>query len=268
VKVQSNGAPKAGVTVRWQTSDGSLTQDSSLTNAAGVASMHWTLGTESKVMNVTASVADAYGSPVTFRANAVPGPAFAVSRIPGDGSTLAVNQRIRLIAQVTDRYSNRVEGQTVIWQVQSGPVAFATIGGATDPSGESVAIVVPSGTQGAAVVRATLPGSTASVDFNLTITPRSWDVTLSTSPLQFISRQNGSSHPAVDTIPAGETMRWTLTTYNYDEHSLVSVGNPSFVGGDFPYAARSSVSVTFTTPGTYQYTDFFYPGATGFVVVQ
>ena len=41
------------------------------------------------------------------------------------------------------------------------------------------------------------------------------------------------------------------------------------IAGDFPYYANpSTVSVTFTTPGTYHYADPYFPSVTGIVVVQ
>ena len=84
----------------------------------------------------------------------------------------------------------------------------------------------------------------------------------------FVSQQNGTS-PAVDTIRAGETMEWIQTPFDYDQHRVVSVGDPSFQDTrDFPYANPSIVSVTFAVPGTYHYTDFYYPLATGIIVVR
>jgi plastocyanin len=145
----------------------------------------------------------------------------------------------------------------------SGPINFVTIGGATDVSGLSKAVVTPSGTEGAAIVRASLPGVAAG-DFSLTVGPPEWDVTLRGV---FISAQNGSRSPAVDTIPAGKTMKWTLV-FDYDYHRLVSVGTPSFSGGEFTNANPSTVSVEFTTPGTYHYADFYQPVHTGIIVVQ
>ena len=86
---------------------------------------------------------------------------------------------------------------------------------------------------------------------------------MSTTP----SRENGSS-PAVDTIPAGRTIVWTLE-FDYDLHGVAPVGDPTFQGGgDFPYANPSTISVTFSAPGTYHYADPYNPNATGVVVVR
>ena len=110
-------------------------------------------------------------------------------------------------------------------------------------------------------------------DFAFTISPPAYDVLLHTpgaltnGPFAFISSQNHTTSPAVDTIPAGRTMTWTLE-FDYDQHGVASVGQPAFEGGDFPYTAVPTISVTFTTPGTYHYADPYWPGTTGIVVVQ
>ncbi len=172
-----------------------------------------------------------------------------------------------LVAIVTDLYGNQVEGQAVSWTVKRGPIAFVTMEGTTDALGMISAIVEPNGATGDAVVIAALPGVAESAHFALTISPRAYDVVLHTwwNP-EFVSAQNGKG-PAVDTIPVGATMTWTLE-FDYGLHAVQSVGTPSFAGGDFPYANPSTVNVTFVNPGTYAYHDPYQPTATGVVVVR
>jgi hypothetical protein len=155
----------------------------------------------------------------------------------------------------------------VAWTIESGPVRFVEpAGGPTNARGISSAWLRPIGTEGHAVVRAALTGTAASVEFNLTVGPPQCLVRLSSS--KFLSLQNGTQNPAVDTIPAGATVTWQLD-FDYDLHRVVSVGVPSFPSpGDFPYAADPEVSVTFNVPGTYHYTDFYNSAVTGIVVVQ
>jgi plastocyanin len=269
-QVRSDGAPKAGVTVFWRPFAGSVSPTESITDSDGFAVTAWTLGTAAGVTATDARIAGAQPASVAFRATALGGPAVAIDTVSGDGQTLPANRTFSsLIAVVTDQYGNGVKGESVTWTVESGPVAFRTMGGTTDAGGRSAAIVEPSGTVGAAVVRAALPGGAPSVDFTLTIGPPEWAVALNTNgSYAFVSAQNNSSSPAVDTIPAGRTMKWTLEPFDYDQHGVVSVGSPSFERVDFPYGNPSTVSVTFTTPGTYHYADPYYPGVTGIVVVQ
>jgi hypothetical protein len=82
VKVQSDGASKAGVTVTWDASAGSIAPASSLTDYAGVAATTWTLGTDAGLMVVSATVDGAEG-PVTFSATALAATAAAVPASSG-----------------------------------------------------------------------------------------------------------------------------------------------------------------------------------------
>ena|SRR3989441_7112617 len=87
--------------------------------------------------------------------------------------------------------------------------------------------------------------------------------------IQFVSGHNGSHNPAVDTIAVGGTVTWTWGANSgaYGGHSVQSVGSQSFASS----AVQSSgtYSLTFTTPGTYQYDCAVHGSAmTGTVVVR
>jgi hypothetical protein len=272
VKVQAGGLPGVGVTVSWtmDLQDGSVTPASSITDAAGIATATWTLGDLAGARVAYANVTGAQGSPVTFHATALPGPVAGIQKVGSDGQIIPVNLDgyWALTAVATDQYGNGVAGQAVTWTVVSGPVAVLPSAGTTDEEGQCMVVLALNGTQGAAVVRAALAGG-RSVDFAITVGPPEWEVVLRAppGPPSFVSSQNGS-HPAVDTLSVGQTMKWTLQWMDYSPHSVVSVGSPSFQGGDFPAADPSTVRVTFTAPGTYHYADSFYPAATGIIVVQ
>jgi hypothetical protein len=276
VQVRSDGAPKEGVTVHWSSLAGRLAPTESTTDSDGYAATRWTLDTVAGVYLAAVKLGGAQVSSVSFVARALAGPAVAIDTAGGSGQTRPVNHGAfdPVIASVTDRYGNAVPGQTVTWTVESGPVAFLSSDEATDAQGRSASVLTPSGTTGAAVVRAALPAGGASTDFALTIAPPTFEVVLSTpglltdGPFKFVSMQNGSRSPAVDTIPAGRTLIWTLQ-FDYNAHGVAAVGTPTFQGGDFPYYAYpSTVSVTFTTPGTYHYADPYFPSVTGIVVVR
>ncbi|HSR90029.1 MAG TPA: hypothetical protein VLK88_01885 [Gemmatimonadales bacterium] len=198
----------------------------------------------------------------------------AIVMTEGDGQTQAVNRPTfsKLVVAVTDQDGRRVTGQTVTWTVESGPVAFVTVRGVTDGLGLSTAIVRPRSIQGAAVVRAALAGRGMAVNFGLTVGPPA-DLVVILSPIgrtpAFVSQLNHTSRPAVDTVLVGQTLKWVLSPFDYDYHTVTSVGSPSFVGGrDFPYANPSTIRVTFTAPGTYRYADSYNPSITGVVHVQ
>ena len=192
----------------------------------------------------------------------------------GDGEVQAVNRPTfpTLVAAVTDQNGRGVPGQTVTWTVERGPVSFVTVRGVTDGLGLSTAVVRPGSVQGAAIVRAALASHGVAVTFGLTVGPPV-DLVVILSPIgrtpAFVSQLNHTSRPAVDTILVGQTLKWVLSPFDYDYHSVTSVGSPSFVGGrDFPYANPSTIRVTFTAPGTYRYADSYNPSIRGIVHVQ
>lgn len=268
VKVDSADVPKAGVTVKWHTTAGSVTPTASVSDGDGFAFAEWTLDTVAGSVGADATIVGAQPADIHFTARALAGPAATIETYNGNGQTFPVNHPALLVAVVKDHYGNAVGGQAVTWTIRSGPVAFLTMGGATGPEGLSASSLAPTGALGNAAVRVALPATGASADFTLSIEEATFDVVLHTTsgPFSFISSQNGSN-PAVDTIPVGRRMTWTLE-FDYDRHDVASVGTPSFAGGEFPYADPSTVSVLFTAPGTYHYADRYNPGTTGIVVVK
>jgi plastocyanin len=269
VQVTSEGAFKAGMIVHWHPTSGSMSPGTSTTDAEGIAVAVWMLGTVAGSGKVEVTVDDAPFPGTFFTAQALPGPVAALAVFGDAAVTLPLNHVLghSLAARVEDRYGNGIPGQAVTWTVQQGPIDLVEIDGNSDSDGVSTAEIDSTGETGEAVVRAAVAGSGQSAEFAVTITAATFDVSLAANGAHsFVSAQNGSS-PAVDTIPAGRTVTWILA-FDYDPHAIESVGLPSFVGRTFPYAYPSLVTVTFTTPGTYHYTDPNVPGSAGTLVVQ
>lgn len=85
----------------------------------------------------------------------------------------------------------------------------------------------------------------------------------------FQSGHNGSTNPAVDTIPAGTMVTWTWTNTGSTAHSVHSEGTTSFASSTILSGSGKTYSVTFTTPGTYQYDCAVHGQAmSGRIVVQ
>ncbi len=262
--------PRPGTAVVWHTEAGALTPATSVTDADGIATTTWTLDSLAGDRQATAALQAFVGS-TTFHATAVAGPAASL-RKGGDGQVVPVNARFSfdLSAAVIDQYGNSAAGQ-VTWSVDHGPITIIEGVGVIpiDGSGASTAHVRPTGTQGGGALRAAVVGGGPSATFAVTVGPPAFNVVLRNQV--FISRQNNSSRPAVDTIPAGQTVVWFLDPFDYDLHSVGSVGTPSFTTtAEFGFFSDfSTVSVTFGTPGTYHYVDADNPqGSTGIIVVQ
>jgi hypothetical protein len=269
VQVRSEGVLKSGALVHWNAQAGSVSPAASTTDADGIAVAEWTLGTVPGNETVSVAVEGAPSYVTVFTARVVPGPAAAITVVGDAAPTFPANHVSgqAMVALVGDRYGNGIPGQEVTWTVRQGPVGLVSIDGITDSDGRSTAELEPTGAEGDAVVRAAADGTGLSADFAITISPSTIDVRLSALGAHpFVSVQNGSS-PAVDTIPVGRGVTWILD-FDYDQHSIESVGSPSFVGGTFPYAIPCLVTVTFATPGTYHYTDPHLPGSAGTLVVQ
>jgi plastocyanin len=84
----------------------------------------------------------------------------------------------------------------------------------------------------------------------------------------FRSDRNGSSNPAVDTVPAGTTVTWKWGSTGTTPHTVQSKSTPGFVSSAELVGFGSTVNVTFPTAGTFQYDCALHPGMTGRIVVQ
>ena len=74
---------------------------------------------------------------------------------------------------------------------------------------------------------------------------------------------------AVDTVPAGTMVTWTWSNTGSTSHSVESEGTTSFASSDILTGSGMTYSVTFTTPGTYEYDCAVHGQAmSGTIVVQ
>jgi len=152
---------------------GSTAVASSITNASGIASSGWTIGTVAGAGNqsATATAAGLAGSPVTFTASATAGAASALAIVSGNNQSATVGGPLgsALVASVKDAYGNPVSGVSVNWAAASGggSVSAATV--ATLANGTSSVFRTLGPTVGAQTTTASAAGTTpASVTFNAT----------------------------------------------------------------------------------------------------
>jgi plastocyanin len=93
--------------------------------------------------------------------------------------------------------------------------------------------------------------------------------TVTVGNIFFQSGHNGTSNPAIDTIPAGTAVTWTWMNTGSTPHSVESEGTPSFASSENLTGSGETYSVTFDTPGTYEYDCAVHGAAmTGRIVVQ
>lgn len=93
--------------------------------------------------------------------------------------------------------------------------------------------------------------------------------TVTVGNILFRSGHNGTTNPAQDTVPAGQTVTWTWTGTGATPHSVLSQGSPSFPSSATLTGSGMTSTNTFTTPGTYRYDCAVHGSAmSGTIVVQ
>lgn len=265
VLVTEDGAPKAGVAVSWSSlSGGNVSPATSLTDASGIAATRWTLSQTSGTQGVSATLPNATGSPVTFLAVANAGAAASLSKVIGDSQYGFPSFQVRIppTVKVVDQFGNGVSTQ-VNWSAPDSAALLADTVTASNAAGFASTIVTAGNLRGWATIRATapaLPG--ASQDFALLVTPTV--VAVYAGNEFFENRANNTRNPAVDSIPLGGVVSWSLVAGG---HSVHSVGTPSFTSSGL-LSASSPYRIVFTEPGTYQYDCGVHgPSMTGVIIV-
>jgi hypothetical protein len=169
------GNVKSGVTVNWAAvaGSGSTAVASSVTNASGIASTGWTIGTVAGIgsQSATATSAGLTGSPLTFTASATAGAASALAIVSGDNQSAIAGGALgsALVASVKDAFGNPVAGVNVNWAAATGggSVSQATV--ATAANGNSSVFRTLGPTVGPQTTTASAAGTTpATVTFNST----------------------------------------------------------------------------------------------------
>jgi plastocyanin len=272
VVVIENNAPSAGTSVTWSTTaGGTLDPSTAVTDADGIASTSWTLGTAAGSQSVQASLAGATGSPVTFSATAQPAEPSNLSKTSGDEQNGVINTALAqpLQAKVTDQFNNGIAGVDVEWSASNATLSATSV--PTNASGISQVTATLGGTEGPASITASSEGLTGSpVTFNATATPVPVVPTTATvrvANIEFSSAHNTTVNPAVDTVAVGGTVTWNWVNTMGTQHSVQSTGSPSFTSSGVQ--ATGSYQFTFNTAGTYSYDCAVHGTAmTGRVVVR
>lgn len=168
----------------------------------------------------------------------------------GDNQSLPTNGQLAapLSVKVLDQNGSGVSGITVDWSVLSGTVSL--VGGATSVTGGTgvaTKTVTGGATLGAASVRAsTTSVAGTNVDFTLTLFP----AVVRVGDNFFRSLRNNSEDASVDTVQAGQQVRWTVT--GNANHTVESTGTPTFTSSG-TLGQGSVYTITFANAGTYTF---------------
>lgn len=265
VRVTEGGTPKAGVTVAFAAAGTGAAVDpaSATTDADGLASTAWTLPHSAGNATATAAVTSASGSPVTFTATATAGTAAQMAASAGNNQTATVSEELPVPFQVTvkDQFGNPVAGTSVAWAVTAGGGSIAPPTTTSSAAGVASATLTLGPAAGANTATATSTGLTGSpVTFTATgeVVPATSEVDVG----------NDFFQPASIQVSPGTTVTWTWNA-GAGSHSVQSLGSPSFMSSTIMSGGGSSYSVTFNTPGTYQYDCAVHGTAmSGTVIVQ
>jgi hypothetical protein len=120
-----DGVP--GAVVRFSASHGgSFAPDSAVTDAAGIARSHWTLGTTAGAQS--AAVSSPGTTPLALGILAVPGQAVTVG-VSAASSRVIRNKRVQFTVRALDRYGNQVVSPALEWSSSDPDIATVSAGG-------------------------------------------------------------------------------------------------------------------------------------------
>jgi plastocyanin len=246
VVVMEDGSPAANAPVTWSTTsaDGALSPTSGATDANGITSSSWTLGTLSGSQTAEATLSGASGSPVTFTATAAPDAAATLSDAGGNGQVGAIGSQLadQVQAKVADQFGNGVPGVVVGWTATGATVSAANL--PSDAAGISRVNVTLGNIAGPIVITATAG--------DLTGSPVTFSATAAAAPTTAaVSVVNNSFNPSALTISAGTTVVWTWPSTSRN-HNVVPDASLPARSGD-PVDGPRTYSFRFDTPGTYAY---------------
>jgi len=137
----AGGSPVSGHSVSWSVTSGggSLSVTSATTNAQGQAQTFLTLGTTAGTNTVSATANGLSGSPVTFSATGVAGPASQIGLASGDNQAGPTGTALGapFVVTVRDANNNPVQGTSVTWSVTGGGGSVSAGATTTNASGQA-----------------------------------------------------------------------------------------------------------------------------------
>jgi plastocyanin len=267
VVVTQGGVPRSGVTVTWSSpvSGASVSPPTSTTDGSGRAASRMRLGQVAGGQTARGSLDGS--SFVTFNVSGTAGSPAQLEIFSGTDQAALANSALAqpLRVKISDQFDNTISSSVVTWSVASGSASLSAATSLTDGGGIASISVTAGGSVGAIQVRAVSAGQDT-VIFTAQVVTLVKDVLVKNN--FFESASNGSQAPAVDTIPAGEAVRFIWQSAQV-EHNIIPQGSPLFQG--ISGAIRSPFTygpIRIATPGTYNYDCNLHTGMSGVIVVQ
>ena len=255
VKVTLDGNVVGGYMVHFD--GGDLGTDSMLSGSDGIATSTWTLSGQLGTQFVTASLAGATGSPLTFSATAVTGAPAAMIRVSGDNQVIGTRSYFGspFVVRVVDQFGNGVQGRWVYFS-DSGLVTLGADSIITGVGGDVSLNVHADGAPGTAHVVATSGALTGSpLLFTGTIVDTLANIDLSGT----------SFTPNAVTIPAGSAVKWTWLS---GTHSVTPDAPGPFDGAAAVAAPHVYGPIIFPNAGTFTFHCTVHAGMTGTITVN
>jgi hypothetical protein len=159
------GRPLRNATVTWRAVGGSVPAATTVTNAEGLASTPWQLGTRSGEQSLIANAGDAQA--LTFRVLAQPAAAQSFTVLSGGTQQVARGAASEPLAvRVVDQFGNGVPLVPVTFTATSGTLSDAQV--VSDANGMAFALLVAGNAAATSTVTAALP-SGATRTFTITV---------------------------------------------------------------------------------------------------
>lgn len=241
-----NATPVQGVAVSWASTGGSVSAASVPTSAAGLSKVRYTYGTAAGNQSATATVTGLVGSPITIMLSATAGTAVAIAKTAGDNGTASPSSNVNYTVQSRDTHGNPKGGVTIDWAVATGGGSITPAQNTTQSNGNATAVRTlgsGAGDQTATATASGLPG-TPSVTFKTTA-----------AVVTTVQVADNSFTPDAITVPVGTTVTWEWQGMTSSHNVTFGAGGP----GNIPNRTSGSATLTFSTPGTFNYSCTNHP---------
>lgn len=254
-----SAAPVQDVDVVWASTTGVVSGGTVPTDVAGQSKVRFTYGTATGTQTATATVTGLVGSPVTLTFTAAAGNAVVIAKTGGDGENAAPSSQVTYTVQSRDRHNNPKGGVVIDWAVGTG-------GGSITPPENTTA------TNGNASANRTLSASTGPHTATATANDLSGtpSVTFTTTAVNVTTvevRANSTFFPTAVTISAGGDVEWEWQGTTL-AHNVTFAGSAAGTPTNIPDRTSGSITRTFTTAGTFNYTCTNHAGMNGTVTVN